>query len=160
MRLIAPILIALCGILSGLQAQDIATQARELENKGDSRAARLLLQRSAQNASGDARALLTYAEFLDRHGDPGARQAYDKVLSSFPRGVNERRAAIARRLVILDLLAGDRESARRRLQEYRTAGGTGLDAPLPDGKPAALTYIEIPGPLRSFARMAALSPDL
>ena len=69
---------------------------------------------------------------------------------------------VARRLAILDLLAGDQKSAARHVEAYQAEGGTGFAMP---GSPAATlsnapNYIEIPGPLRSFARMAALSPDL
>src|SRR5687767_8595197 len=124
MRTLAPVFLALCGCTFGLQAQDIASQARELERQGDSRGARMLLQRAAQNTSGDPSALLTYAEFLDRHSDPDTRQAYTRALSALPQGRNEKRAAVSRRLVMLDLLSDDQESARRRLAEYRAAGGS------------------------------------
>jgi hypothetical protein len=64
----------------------------------------------------------------------------------------------------LSLLAGDRDAAARYLAQARLEGATDLPASLP--APAAQTqaesaaYIEIPGPLRSFSRMSALSPDL
>ena len=68
---------------------------------------------------------------------------------------------MARRLVVLDLLEGDREAATRHLAVYREAGGKDWTSGLPAQKaPAAAQTIEIPGPLRSFSRMAALSPDL
>jgi hypothetical protein len=120
----------------------------------------VLLQRAAERSPGDAKALTAYAEFLDRHGDPYARQAYDRALNALPKTGNELRAAILRRLVALDLLADDQASAKKHVEEYRAAGGTGITSPA-SGPPASdQTFIEIPGPLRSFARMAALSPDL
>ena len=70
-----------------------------------------------------------------------------------------------RRLVLLDLIAGDRASANKDLETYRAAGGkdwpgislTNSSAahPLQEAKQT----IAIPGPLRSFARMAAISAD-
>ncbi len=58
------------------------------------------------------------------------------------------------------MLLGDRASAERHLSNFAKAGGTGLTlASAPTGPPATQQYVEIPGPLRSFARMAALSPD-
>jgi hypothetical protein len=69
--------------------------------------------------------------------------------------------AVARRLAVLDLLAGDRVSAERHLEIYRKAGGTGLVLPATATSEKVTTGImSIPGPLPSFARMAALSPDL
>jgi len=75
----------------------------------------------------------------------------------------QQRAECARRLVILDLLAGDRGAAARHLRVYREAGGTQFPAADIPGPPAGgdkTPTIEIPGPLRSFSRMAALSPSL
>ena len=71
----------------------------------------------------------------------------------------EQRAEVAQRLAVLDLLAGDREATARDLQAYSAAGGKDLALP-PARIAAPPNYIEIPGPLRSFARMAALSPDV
>ncbi|HTM49510.1 MAG TPA: hypothetical protein VL285_12540, partial [Bryobacteraceae bacterium] len=102
-----------------------------------------------------------YAEFLDRHHDPAAREAYSRLAQALQRtsAPAEQRAAVARRLAVLDLLAGDREASARHLQDYSAAGGKDL-ALSPARTAAAPNYIEIPGPLRSFARMAALSPDV
>ena len=72
--------------------------------------------------------------------------------------------AIARRLVQLDLIAGDREAALRHAERYRAAGGDDLkEASLQNLRSLTkkqLATANIPGPIRSFARMAALSPDL
>jgi hypothetical protein len=70
--------------------------------------------------------------------------------------------AAAKRLLALDVLANDNASAERHFSEYKAAGGTeiSLDALRGAPKPAPIPTVEIPGPLRSFARMAALSPDL
>ncbi|MGH9663349.1 MAG: hypothetical protein ACRD9L_02870, partial [Bryobacteraceae bacterium] len=48
------------------------------------------------------------------------------------------------------------------LQMYKQAGGTDFAVPptVPSGTGNVLPTVDIPGPIRSFARMAALSPDL
>jgi len=146
-----------------LSAQDPAAEAWQLEMKGDAAEARANLQKAAEAAPNDAAALRAYAEFLDRHRDPAAREVYGKLDAALARanGPREQRAAVARREAILDLLAGDENSAAKHLETYRSMGGSGLTMPTPQAtrKPVQ-SYIEIPGPLRSFARMAALSPEL
>ena len=152
-------------LVSVLQAETVVQQARQLENKGDPAAARLVLQRAVEGASSGLEELRAYAEFLDRYHDPGARLAYEKVLATL-RGRKDapETAAVARRLVLLSLIEGDRPAAARYLAIYRTAGGR--DWPLATGvdkrhlPPAAENFIEIPGPLASFARMAAISQDV
>jgi hypothetical protein len=150
------VLIVTLGMAAALFGQDYAQRALELENQGDATQAREYLLRAVQSNGNDIAAMRAYAQFLDQHRDPGARTAYDKLLAA-DRTAD--RAAVARRLVILDLVAGDRESAARHLDAYRQAGGSGLRIPN-GGKPDDQQTINIPGPLRSFARMAALSPDL
>ncbi len=68
---------------------------------------------------------------------------------------------IARRLVLLDLIEGDRGAAATDLAVYRASGGQDLTIPEPpaSGSDTTRKFIEIPGPLRSFARMAAISTD-
>ena len=99
-----------------------------------------------------------YAEFLERYGDPACREAYARLLEALRNTRDTARAGvIARRLAAIDLLAGDRDAAARDLEAYRAAPGRGLTAaPAPaENWPTA----PIPGPLRSFARMAAISPE-
>jgi len=137
-------------------ADDFTTHAWQLESKGDAAEARDYLQRAAQTGGVDAQ--LAYAQFLDRHRDPTARDAYEKIWQA-ARG--EQREFAARRLVVLDLIAGDRDAAQRHIEQYRTAGGRDFSLP-----PAAEISqekhqtIAIPGPLRSFSRMAALAPEV
>jgi hypothetical protein len=143
----------LCGE-NALAAEDFGARAWQMENKGDAAEARDYLRHSSQTGGVDAQ--LAYAQFLDRHRDPGAREAYEKVWSA-ARG--EQRELAARRLVVLDLIAGDRDGAQRHVEQYRSAGGRDLNlspAAVPAGK---IATIAIPGPLRSFARMAALAPE-
>jgi hypothetical protein len=101
-------------------------------------------------------ALTAYAEFLDRYGDPESRAAYGKLLAALRKsGEGARTAAVARRLAALDLAAGDRAAAARDLE---AAGATLSSAPTASVAVSTAT-ISIPGPRRSFARMAAISSD-
>lgn len=158
MKPFSALLIFCCVNYGGLLGADIGQQAWELERKGDAGAARELLARSAKDASSNATDLIAYAQFLDWHGDSGAREAYERALRA---SHGAEKAPVARRLVELDLLAGDRTAAARDLGEYRATGDNSLQLP-----PASLQLadkqqtVPIPGPLRSFSRMAALAPDL
>ena len=145
----------LIGLSLVYAADDLSQRAWEMESKGDAAGARELLQRAAQTGAPDA--LEAYAQFLDRHHDSSARAIYEQLLNAGP----QQRELASKRLAILDLLSGDREAAHNHLEQYKSAGGK--DLALPAG--AALAEekrptIAIPGPLRSFSRMAALSPDL
>ena len=77
-----------------------------METKGDPAGARDFLERGAQ--SGSAESLEAYAQFLDRHHDPAARDVYEKLLKI---AQGDQREYAASRLVILDLVAGDRDAA-------------------------------------------------
>src|SRR5438552_2748298 len=142
-------------IVSGSQTLE---EARRLEHSGDAAQAHELLARAAQAAPDDVTAQAEYAEFLDRYGDSGCRDAYRKLLAALNRAGNtSRQAAVARRLMALDLLAGDKAAAAR------DASISGQNVPpgwqsknATDSKLA----INIPGPLRSFGRMAAISSDI
>jgi hypothetical protein len=150
---------AIC-LACSLYGEDLAKKAWELESRGDALAAQELLIKATQGTS-DAQAWRVYAEYLDRHRDPGAREAYEKALSFLPADDRAERSAIARRLAALDLVGDDRAAAAKHLQEY--AGSAGRPLSIPADPPAAAQNsgtIDIPGPLRSFARMAALAPDL
>ncbi len=147
----------------GISAQDVAGEIWQLESKGDAAQALERLKQAADASPRDPAALRAYAEFLDRHRDPAARTVYGKLERTLPSNSPER-APVLRRIVILDLLADDRNAAATHLAAYREAGGSGLSLPSSASAPAVTlakdSYIEIPGPLRSFSRMAALSPDL
>ena len=156
MRAFIPVLLA-CSSFAQLTPSSEIARARLLEKEGDAQEARQILQRAAAS---DTEALAAYAEFLDRKRDPGARAEYEKLLRQTQ---GTRANAIARRLVILDLIAGDRAAAAKHYEVYKSTGGGDLTASiLQASKPAASTAAtaSIPGPIRSFARMAALSPDL
>src|ERR1700722_3044078 len=144
----------------GISAQDPAGEIWQLESKGDAMQARERLQKAADASPGDAGALRAYAEFLDRHRDPAARAVYVKLDQTLARNAPER-AAVLRRLVILDLVAGDRDAATRDLKTFNDAGGSGMSLQAAAGPETIKdNFIEIPGPLRSFSRMAALAPEM
>jgi len=139
-----------------MPGQEIATRARQMEEKGQAGAARSLLLAAAKEAPNDALTMTIVAEFLDRHGDPAARGAYERLVAALEKSGSGERAKYARRLVALDLLAGDTAAA----QKHASAIGQRA-VPAPKSEMGAeYGIIEIPGPIRSFSRMAALSPDL
>src|SRR3954468_22975166 len=98
-----------------LAGQDFIGEAWKLEAKGEAVEARDQLQKAAEAAPNNPLALEAYAEFLDRHRDPDARKAYanlDQLLSRNGASMPER-AKVARRLLILDMIAADRPAAAR-----------------------------------------------
>ncbi len=119
---------------------------------GDAGGTRSALARAAQDNS--PAALADYAGYLDRYGDPAAREAYARLAEARKRaGDSAGSAAASHRLAILDLLAGDREAAQR------DASASGATVAVSNEAAKPWPTASIPGPLRSFARMAALSPD-
>ncbi|SPE41604.1 conserved hypothetical protein [Candidatus Sulfopaludibacter sp. SbA3] len=121
-----------------------------MESSGDAAGARAALFRAVQSAPGSIPALTQYAEFLERHADPGALPAYSRLAAALKSSSdNARAAAIAHRLAVLELLAGDKAAAEK-------DGGKSIGSPKAG---AAGPTINIPGPMRSFARMAAISPE-
>jgi hypothetical protein len=132
---------------------------QKLESSGDTLSARAALSRAAQNNPKDTAAWTAYAEFLDRYGDPAARDAYGKLLAALnSNGDKARASAVARRIALLDLVEGDRGAAARNLETYRVGGGKNGSMGAVAAKQSG-GLATIPGPVRSFARMAALSPD-
>ncbi|HME07608.1 MAG TPA: hypothetical protein VKG25_11170 [Bryobacteraceae bacterium] len=149
------------GILIGgaAQADELSDRAWQLESKGDAAGARELLRQAAQSGSATIGTVRDYAEFLDRHHDPATRAVYQRLLASAT--TPENRKPLARRLVLLDLVDGENAAAARDLQIYREANGTDFTlGPAEPKLPENMKTVTIPGPIRSFSRMAALSPDL
>jgi hypothetical protein len=144
--------------LSASEAQD---RAHRFEEAGDSAAAREAFTAAMRMTPNDAELLEGYAELLERYHDPAARAAYRRTAEAWKKdGKTPDAASAYRRAVLLDLIAGDNQSAASDLAEYRSAGGTGLQLPQAPPAPAeAAQMVEIPGPLRSFARMVAISAD-
>ncbi len=116
-------------------------QIKKMEAAGDTAGARAALVRAVQSAPSSIPALTQYAEFLERHADPGARDVYRRLETALKSaGDNSAAAMISHRLAVLDMLAGDKT--------------TSAPAASPNGP-----TVSIPGPMRSFARMAAISPE-
>jgi hypothetical protein len=108
-----------------LAQPDVLEQARQLERNGDSARAELLLREAAGIPNAPVSVLGAYAEFLDFHGNPAARRAYERWLDALPAGsAPEQRRTILERLVLLALGDGDRAAAGRFLEQYHRAGGT------------------------------------
>lgn len=151
------LVLAACAVAAAQSPDEI----RNLEDSGRTAEARTDLARAAQNSPGSTSAALHYAEFLEEYGDPSARAEYAKLLPELTRSDKARAGEIARRLVALDLLAGDRAAAAAHAETYRSLTGKTVSlgtAQSLSGTGAQAT-VPIPGPLRSFARMAAISPD-
>jgi len=160
MRALISVFIALTTVAPAILANetDIA-KARLLESEGDSLGARQLLQKSA--TATDMEATLSYADFLDRHHDPEARKVYESALAKL---TGPQAKTVSRRLIELDLVAGDHTAAARHYESYKAAGGADITPSILQGMQSRpkkeAVYVTVPGPIRSFARMAALSPDL
>jgi hypothetical protein len=156
--------VAVLWMASTLAGQDLAVQVQRLEERGDATAARRLLERATHSAANDASPVLAYAEFLERYSDPDTRTTYEKALTLLEGASNQaRRAQVARRLVLLDLIEGDRDAAAKHLAVYRSSGGRDLPAHLPEPRvepDEERQTIDIPGPLRPFARMAGVNSEI
>lgn len=141
-----------------LQGASPGASARSDESAGNLAGARMILEENAKSGNPEARASL--AEFLDRHNSPDRRAAFADWASN-EQDPEKRRLAL-RQITLLDFQEGNIKALDADLQQYRAAGGTDLAAPSGVQKASNKVYglTSIPGPLRSFARMAALSPDL
>ena len=163
MRLFLSVLAGVGSLTFLAYAQDLESRVRQLEMQGDSAGAQALLEQAVEEQPQNLDHLLHYAEFLDRRSNPKAREVYARLVERLPGSDRaEKRVEAARRLVILGLIAGDHQAAARHLEEYRAAGGRAFGAGHIPRSPekAAEHYIEIPGPLSSFARMIAITPEL
>ncbi|HVT92703.1 MAG TPA: hypothetical protein VHD76_07655 [Bryobacteraceae bacterium] len=159
MRAVAAVFLVSTAVSCLAGTDTSAQRAWELERKGNSAGALQLLREDAESSGATAQSRLALVDFLQRHRDPGARAACERALQ---QSSGEDRRAILRRLVIMDTLAGDQGALVRDLTAYHDAGGTDLSLPAAPSGPTRLAdgVAVIPGPIRSFSRMAALSPDL
>jgi len=140
--------------------QQNAGEIQKMEAAGDTLGARTALAHALDANPNSIPALTAYGEFLERYGDPASRQVYGKLLAALRNsGDSAHAGAIALRLASLDLLAGDSPAAARDLEAYRTATGKQASLAAVAAAKETLTTAAIPGPLRSFARMAAIAPD-
>jgi len=150
MNALATVVLLTLGPVLSLAQPQLLQQAQALEREGNSRAALALLRKAAMDAPHSGENALAYAEFLDRYADPETAAAYEKALAL---SNGSQRGAIVRRLLALSLIEGDSEAVAR----YAQAAGWKV----PERADSLLeqSAILVPGPLSSFARMAAISPE-
>ena len=159
MRSAAGIFSAIClSFASSAYANDLVDKAAQAERAGDAAQAEAMLSKAAPG-SNDAAVRRAYAEFLDRYDAAGTRAAYRSYLELAAKPSPEAGQAL-RRLALLDSIAGDRAAYDADLAQYRAAGGTDWPAASAAVERKASEAVFIPGPLRSFARMAALSQEM
>lgn len=132
-------------------------QVFQHEVLGDLAGARTLLEQEANNP-GNTAAAADLAEFLDRHGDMGRRDAYLKWAAE--EKDPQRRKLALKEAVLIDFIGEKKKDLAQDLASYRAAGGSDLSLPTASAKSSRYSTVSIPGPLHSFARMAALAPDL
>jgi len=137
----------------------LADRIRGLEATGEARQARQILDGALRSTPADANVLETAAHFEDEHRSDQSRALYQRLLDA-PGLPEERRQRALRRLVELDLQAGDRAAAETHIRSLRLAGGAVPELARAAQPVFPMGVIEVPGPLRGFARMAALAPDM
>jgi hypothetical protein len=148
-------------LVNGLLANEAVDRAHKSEDAGDSAAAEQIYSKALQANPNDPELLTGYAQILERYKNPGARDAYRKSATLWKNAGRAQEALrSARRAVLLDLIAGDRAAVQADFATYSALGGTDLQLPLLPAGGIQKQSIPIPGPIRSFARMAALSADI
>lgn len=147
--------IGLATVAAAALSPEVREQVREREFSGDLAGAKQLLEKGAETDSASAQAL---AEFLCRHGDSACRAAYVKWAEL--ENDAARKKTVLRQIVLSDFSSGDEADLTADLKRYRDSGGREFAEPAPRLPEPGWATISIPGPLSSFARMAALSPDL
>jgi hypothetical protein len=149
-------------LVSGLSANEAVDRAQKYEDSGDSSAAREVYAGALRATPNDPELLTGYAQILERYGDSRAREAWRKSSASWKSaGRIQDAARAAGRAVLLDLIAGDRASAEADFASYTALGGRELRLPEPAaGGIQRRQSVTLPGPMRSLARMAAISPDV
>lgn len=143
---------------AGLLAQTPLQRARAEQRQGRMAELRAAATEVLERAT-DPATLAAAAALLDETGARHGIEAYQRVLAAGPAARTAEAQAARRRLVLLYLEAGQPEQAARLLEDYRRYGGDDLalwSAAAPSMP--ATGYIEIPGPLLGFQRMAALKP--
>ena len=138
-------------------AADIRAQVLHAEATGDLAGAQTLLREQA-GTPGNTGGIEALAEFLDRHHSTDSRSAYLRWSAAETDPARKRMAL--RQIVFDDFAEGRTADLTNDLEQYRAAGGIGLSAPASRAQAASYSTVTIPGPLPSFARMAALAPDL
>ncbi len=142
-------------------AQSGLERARAHQQAGQTAQLRAAVAEVLRQSPQDPAVLLAAAELLDLSGSPDRAQAYRRVLEAAPSPESREAKAARRRLILLYLQAGKYPQAQRELEVYHRAGGSDLPG-WSDAAAAPLLpvgYIEIPGPLLPFQRMAAIRPQ-
>ncbi|MGQ9916321.1 MAG: hypothetical protein ACUVS7_02790 [Bryobacteraceae bacterium] len=140
--------------------EELARRVRELELQGRAAEARRMLESAIRAEPRNVETLAVYAAFLDERRDPEAVAVYERVATLAPEGSPWRIRALGR-LTVLQLLHGRNEEARQSLEAWKRAGGRGWELRTSGPtKPLPMGTVTIPGPLESFARMAAFSPEM
>lgn len=154
------ILVFFCSV-TPLQAAKSAAELRDEvsqhEANGDLAGAQSLLKQQA-GAAGNPAAAEELAEFLDRHQSSESREAYLRWAAAETDPAKKKLAL--RQVVLDDLISGKKADLTSDLSEYRAAGGSDFTVQAARAKATTYSVMMIPGPLSSFARMAALAPDL
>lgn len=139
-------------------------EALRLERSGSPREARQALDRLAESSAAGTATLAARAAFLDRYGDGAAIAAYAAALAAAEGEDPDLALALRRRLAIASLVHGDTASAKQALEAMRAGGNDawdGIEAMVAASEAAASDeWVDVPGTLNSFQRMAALSTDM
>jgi hypothetical protein len=143
-----------------MTANDAVDRAHQFEDRGESGAAREAFLKALQSSPSDPEILDAYAHFLEVFREPAARDTWRKAAQAWKAaGQTQNALSASRRAVILDLIEGDRAAARQDIETFHTLGGRDLEIPTPPAASTKVETVDLPGPLRSFARMAAISID-
>ena len=134
-------------------------RVRSLELSGEAHQARQVLEDALHASPNDADVLECAAHFADARRDAEAMALYKRLAELPGLGLPRRQAAL-RRLIHLELAAGDRSAASAHLAALRDSGAAAPELPQAPQPVFPMGYVEVPGPLRNFSRMAALSPDM
>ena len=155
-----PILLSVASVTclyAAKSAADLRDEVSQHEASGDLAGAQSLLKQEAATP-GNPAAAEALAEFLGRHQGSDARQAYLRWAAA---ETDPSRKQIALRQAVLDdVVNNETNYLNTDLEQFRAAGGRGLSVPAARSKSSSYSTVLIPGPLSSFARMAALAPDL
>ena len=138
----------------GASPAGLRDEVLQKEAVGDLAGAQALLQQQAGTPGGSE----ALAEFFERHHSAESRQAYLRWAGAESDPARKRLAL--RQILFDDFSAGKTADVKADLEQYRAAGGSEFGVPASRAKPSPYSAVLIPGPLSSFARMAALAPDL
>ncbi len=149
--------VSICFAASPLSGGGLQAQVVKYESAGDLSDARDLLEDQATKKT-DGAAAQELAEFLTHHDQPGRRAAYLNWAREEKDPAKHKLAL--KQAVLIDFMDGNKTDLKADLKQYKEAGGNDLQFPATAPIAKLYSVVSIPGPLSSFARMAALSPDV